>query len=134
MAASAKYLHLTACRYGVARHNSDGTFDTTFGSSGYIFSDKMTEAHDIAVAVDGSFFVAGAFEDFGRSDMAVAKHNADGSLDNSFAGEGVASFPSGRDFGVARRVDFHGSDGLILAGSIREEGGYADFAVLRVRR
>ncbi len=66
--------------------------------------------------------------------MAVAKHNADGSLDNSFAGEGVASFPSGRDFGVARRIDFHGSDGLILAGSIREEGGHADLALLRVRR
>ncbi|MCZ6671668.1 MAG: hypothetical protein O7C75_01890 [Verrucomicrobia bacterium] len=58
--------------------------------------------------------------------MAVAKHNADGSLDNSFAGDGVASFPSGRAFGVARRVDFHRSDGLILAGSIREEGGYAE--------
>lgn len=124
----------TSKGYVVARHHADGSLDTTFGSKGYRFSALMTEAHDIAVDQDGSFFVAGAFENLGRSAMAVAKHRPDGSLDTTFSGDGVASFPSGRNHAVARRVDFHGADGLILAGSTLAEGGHADFAVIRMRR
>ncbi len=120
--------------YVVARHRVDGTLDTTFGSKGYRFSPLMIAANAIAIAPDGSFFVAGAFERLGRTAMAVAKHRPDGSLDTTFAGSGVAVFQSGRSHGVARQVALHGADGLILAGSILAEGGHADFAVLRVRR
>ena len=118
----------------VARHLADGTLDTSFGTKGYRFSTLMTEAHDIEVAPDGSFYVAGAVENLGRSAIAVAKQRPDGTMDAAFSGTGVAVFPSGRNHGVARRIAFHGPNGFVLAGSILAEGGHADFAVVRVRR
>lgn len=118
----------------LARHLADGTLDMSFGTKGYRFSALMTEAHDIEVAPDGLFYVAGAVENLGSSAMAVARHRPDGAMDIAFSGTGVAAFPSGRKHGVARRVAFHGADGLVLAGSVLAEGGHADFAVLRVRR
>lgn len=118
----------------LARHLADGTLDASFGTKGYRFSALMTEAHDIEVAPDGLFYVAGAVENLGSSAMAVARHRPDGAMDTAFSGTGVAAFPSGRKHGVARRVAFHGADGLVLAGSVLAEGGHADFAVLRVRR
>lgn len=118
----------------IARHNADGTLDATFGTMGYRFSALMTEAHDIVVAPDGTFYVAGSVENLGRSVMAVSKHRPDGTMDTTFSGDGVASFPSGRNHGVARRVAFQGADGLVLAGSVLAEGGHADFAIVRVRR
>lgn len=118
----------------IARHGVDGTLDTTFGTKGYRFSTLMTEAHDIVVAPDETFYVAGSVENLGRSAMAVSKHRPDGTMDTAFSGDGIASFPSGRTHAVARRIAFHGADGLLLAGSVLAKGGHADFAVVRVRR
>jgi hypothetical protein len=124
----------TQIAYAGAMDSAGGTLDTSFGTGGYRFSPVMTEAHDIEVAPNGTFYVAGAVERLGRSAMAVARHRSDGAIDTAFSGTGVAAFPSGRNHGVARRLAFHGADGLVLAGSILAEGGHADFAVVRVRR
>jgi uncharacterized delta-60 repeat protein len=120
--------------YVVARHLADGALDTSFGANGYVFSPGLTEAHDLVLLPDGSFYVAGAFERLGRTSMAVGRHRADGTLDTGFAGTGVAIFQSGRDHGVARAAALHGNDGLLLVGDIQQPGSHSDLAVIRVRR
>jgi uncharacterized delta-60 repeat protein len=73
--------------FELARYNSDGTLDNGFGNGGIvtthfgaIFSNNSSEA----VAIDnlGRIVVAGSSD----GDAALARYNADGSLDTTFGG------------------------------------------------
>jgi uncharacterized delta-60 repeat protein len=80
--------------FGVARYNADGRLDISFGTVGEVVTDfgpfeDVAEA--VAVQPDGKIVVAGTT--FGEdpptgidrpSDFALARYNADGSLDTSF--------------------------------------------------
>ncbi len=79
----------------VARFNSDGSADTTFGTGGLAEftpgsgADSSTEylPTDMAVQGDGDVVVAGTF----GSAIAVVRLNTDGSLDTSFGSSGMAT-------------------------------------------
>ncbi|MEM6990971.1 MAG: delta-60 repeat domain-containing protein [Myxococcota bacterium] len=120
----------------VAHHLTDGALDMDFGTNGYVTTNDMAQAHDIIVDADGSFYVAGGTEPGlgSEGDIAVAKYAPDGSLDPSFASGGVGVYTLGMDFEVAASLDFHGDDGLVVGGSVRDTGGFDDFAIARVLR
>ncbi|MEM7157459.1 MAG: hypothetical protein AAF799_31730 [Myxococcota bacterium] len=118
--------------YVVARHAPDGTLDLSFGTDGYVDSLGMSRAHDIAVDDDGSFYLAGDLEGLGEStDISVAKHMPDGTPDPSFGNGGFAVFDSGSDTETVYAIEFHGDDGLAIAGHVRNDG-FSDVAVLRL--
>ena len=72
----------------VARYNTDGSLDTSFGggdgvvttSFGGPAADSLTS---LVVQLDGKIVVAGGG---GNYDLAIARYNGDGSLDTSFGG------------------------------------------------
>jgi uncharacterized delta-60 repeat protein len=69
--------------FALARYNSDGSLDPTFGSGGKVMSDfrgSIDEVHGIAQQADGKLIVAGA----SYPDAIVARYNLDGTLDSSF--------------------------------------------------
>lgn len=79
--------------FGVVRYNADGRLDISFGTVGEVVTDfgpfeDVAEA--VAVQPDGKIVVAGTtygpLNPFGDrdSDFALARYNADGSLDTSF--------------------------------------------------
>lgn len=73
------------CWFTVARYNTDGTLDASFGDGdGRVFTDfgGPDEARDVAVQPDGRIVVAGTSG--GR--VALARYNADGSPDTAFGG------------------------------------------------
>lgn len=84
----------------VARYNADGTLDTTFGGGdGFVLTDfapdNVTDvagyedaANAVALLPDGDFVVVGSSRLGFRGDIAVARYNADGTLDTSFSGDG----------------------------------------------
>lgn len=96
----------------------------------------MNQAHDIALVENGEFYLCGSIEEFSgaRSMFGVAKHGADGALDPGFAGDGIAEFTPGRDYGVAKRLALHGADALVVIGDIRDDGSFTDWAAIRVLR
>lgn len=63
-------------------------------------------SHTITVQPDGKILLAGA-SDTGVSDLdfSIVRLNADGSLDNTFSGDGKVSFPIGTYMGVAGPID-----------------------------
>ncbi|HEX5154604.1 MAG TPA: T9SS type A sorting domain-containing protein [Parafilimonas sp.] len=78
----------------VARYNIDGTLDATFGDWGKVFTDWGSNYSERGFAIaldsiDNKFYVGGytgaVVENY---DLAIAKYNADGNLDNSFGVEG----------------------------------------------
>ncbi|NMH27771.1 delta-60 repeat domain-containing protein [Flavobacterium silvaticum] len=67
----------------IVRLNSDGSYDTTFNASGN-GATGGTAVFDIKY-VDGKIFVGGKFDNFnGVNKRAIARLNADGSLDTAF--------------------------------------------------
>ncbi len=76
--------------FAVARYNTDGSLDTAFDGDGLVTFDFLGTI-DIAAAVaiqgDGRIVVAGRTFN-GLEKFAVARLNTDGSLDNSFDGDG----------------------------------------------
>src|SRR5438309_5026712 len=90
----AGYSDLVDPRYGfaLARYNSDGTLDTTFGIDGRVTTDFFGYgdfAYALAIQPDGKIVAAGTADLIsGYSDFALARYNKDGSLDQTFGSKG----------------------------------------------
>ncbi|MFL5244963.1 MAG: hypothetical protein ACJ8FY_22910 [Gemmataceae bacterium] len=87
--------------FAVARLNSDGSFDSSFGTGGevflphFIYSNENDSASGVALDSSGRIVVAGTAN---SSNFALARLNADGSLDTSFGNGGEAVVPQFSNF------------------------------------
>ncbi len=115
--------------FGLARFNSDGTLDPSFGVGGKVTTafGPTVKVHAITIQGDGKILVVGNT----TSDIAIARYNSDGSLDTSFDTDGKVT----TDFGLGRREFGYSvsllSDGKILVGGYSEAAGDADFILAR---
>ncbi len=79
-------------RFLLLRYNGDGTLDTTFSGDGKVttnFTRRQDSAWGLAIQPDGKIVAAGDAGLRGRdSRFAVARYNADGTLDSTFGGDG----------------------------------------------
>jgi uncharacterized delta-60 repeat protein len=82
--------------FGVARFNTDGSLDTSFGNGGMVMTDMgsmFDAAYALAVQTNGKIVVVGQTE--GNSyDFAMARYNSDGSLDGNFGNGGIVTTTS----------------------------------------
>jgi uncharacterized delta-60 repeat protein len=69
----------------LARFNTNGTLDTTFGTGGLAVYNNSNGAFGLAIQSDGKIVTAGATE----LKLAVVRFNTDGTLDNTFGTAGV---------------------------------------------
>jgi uncharacterized delta-60 repeat protein len=76
--------------YAIVRYKPDGTLDSSFGTNGHVFVDfgDTDEATCVAIQNDGKILVAGFSVNGTDTDFSLARLNTDGSLDNSFDGDG----------------------------------------------
>src|SRR5437870_6272102 len=108
--------------FAVARYNTDGTLDTTFGSRGKVRTDFPGLAavpSSVVIQPDGKIVVAGgAFPLFTfAGNFEVVRYNPNGSLDTSFGSGGIVptTFPEGSyAFDVALQPDGK----IIAAGTV----------------
>ena len=130
----AGYVHNGAnSDFALARYNSDGTLDTTFGDGGIQSTDFGSEdfGQSVAVQSDGKIVVAGyAYTGFDGTSLAVARYNADGTLDASFGTSGklTTDFYGGNDAAYSLAVQ---SDGKIVVAGCTQEGDSDLFALAR---
>jgi uncharacterized delta-60 repeat protein len=90
--------------FGLARYNTDGSLDTTFGTGGKVVTSFVNNANElprgIALAPDGKLVVTGDVRHpivipvGSHSDVAVARYNTNGTLDPSFDGDGKLVYDS----------------------------------------
>ena len=108
-----------ASQFAVARFNVDGSLDTTFNGDGRVitsFSAGDDVGSGIAVQSDDKIVVVGTSDDGGgASQFAVARFDADGSLDTTFNGDGklTTSFFAGSDVGSGIAVQSDDKIGII---------------------
>jgi len=99
----------------VARFNTNGSFDPSFGGVGYVTNTPLLsdKAKDVAIQADGKIVVAGDSTVTGDSDVTVMRLNANGTFDTSFNATGYirTDLGSAGDLGEALQIQ---SDGKIL--------------------
>jgi uncharacterized delta-60 repeat protein len=128
--------------FGVARYNTDGTLDATFGTGGLATTSIFTSADlvkDVALQADGKIIVVGDTSppSSSDSDFTVVRYDTDGSLDTTFGTGGIAragvssspSFPNHVDNVSAVAIQIDG--GIVVAGWTFANGGQTDYAVMR---
>ncbi len=122
-------------KFALARYNSDGTLDASFGGGGKVMTDFTPwgdEAKGVAIQADGKIVAAGVAADAAGvaadsahpSKFALARYNSDGTLDASFGGGGkVMTYVSAWDaaYGVAIQADGK----IVAAGSSRSQSRFA---------
>jgi uncharacterized delta-60 repeat protein len=107
--------------FALARYDSDGTLDATFGSGGIVTTD-LTSGDDIAYGMaiqsDGKIVAAGSATpgSVWRPAWALARYDSDGALDTTFGGDGTVVTKFGV-WGVACAVTLQANGKIVAVGT-----------------
>jgi uncharacterized delta-60 repeat protein len=115
--------------FALARYNTDGTLDTTFGTGGKVktdFAGSFDEIVDLQQQPDGKLVAAGTSSSLSTGfDFAVARYNPDGSLDGTFGvGGKTTTDAGGQEYASGLAQQSNGK--LVLVGQVA-----GDFGVVR---
>jgi uncharacterized delta-60 repeat protein len=111
--------------FALARYNTDGSLDTTFGNAGQVFAGSTVgtdRAYAVLIQPDGKIVVAGHMiaSNGINNDFAVARYLSTGAPDTSFGSGGVAALSiSNRDFAYTAALQADGS--IVLAGEVGDD-------------
>jgi uncharacterized delta-60 repeat protein len=128
--------------FALARYNADGSLDNTFHGDGKETTSilAVSYATSLALQPDGKIVVAGAAiqggfgPGAGQSYVAVARYNADGSLDKSFDNDGTLTTYWGSNDLVGSGVAVQADGKVVVAGTMSAAGPtgqHTYFVVLR---
>ena len=112
----------------VARFNSDGSPDMTFGTRGrstFRFSQSAEQVYGLTIQSDGKIVLAGSKGTGGHSAFALARLTARGELDTSFNQSGIVATSFGKNSRAsAQDVAVLPNGNIMVAG-----GAIGDFAI-----
>jgi|GEM_PF-1332377 len=117
----------------LVRYDSQGLPDSTFGVDGRVttaFQANGGSAFALLALADGRLLLAGDAFNGSHTDFALARYQADGSLDTAFGQQGrvMTDFDGRDDRAVGLAVQ---TDGLIVLAGQALKGSQPDFAVAR---
>ncbi|OGU06404.1 MAG: hypothetical protein A2075_07560 [Geobacteraceae bacterium GWC2_58_44] len=118
--------------FALARYNADGSLDSSFGTGGKVttdFASSYDYANSVAIQADGKIIAAGSANN-GTNDFALARYNADGSLDPGFGtgGKVTTDFASHYDYADSVAIQ---ADGKIIVAGNTFNGTNNNFALAR---
>jgi uncharacterized delta-60 repeat protein len=118
--------------FALARHNADGSLDTSFGSGGSVTTNLggIDEGFDVALQPDGKIVMVGRSGGPTGFDFGVVRYDTDGSLDTGFGTGGMVrtDFAGGADYAHGVVIQ---ADGKIVAAGHARLGTDNDFALAR---
>ncbi len=117
----------------IARFNSDGTLDTTFGNSGKVIqpigsSDDIGQS--LVILPDGKILLGGFCYNRSNKDFCIARFNSDGILDTTFGNSGKVIQPIGSSDDIGRSLVIQ-PNGKILLGGFCYNRNNDDFCIAR---
>lgn len=113
----------------LARHNSDGALDTSFGSGGkaiFTYPTYTPNGRGMAIQSDGRIVVVGSWYNGTNTDIAVARWTSAGVLDTTFNSTGYVTAGIGRGQDVEIQ-----NDGKILVAGDSDSPPVGGFIVAR---
>ena len=108
--------------FALARYNSDGSLDTSFGQDGIVTTDLDNSFDDGIAAVlvqpNGQILVTGTSELLQTFNwvFALARYNPDGSLDTSFGNQGTIMTDLGISQDTGNAIALQPDGGIVVAG------------------
>jgi uncharacterized delta-60 repeat protein len=114
--------------FALARYNTDGTLDSSFGTNGIVTTDfNSTSDRGLAAVLqaDGKIVVAGE----SGNDVALARYNPDGTLDSTFGTGGKVTTDFGIEEARASAVGLDSAGNIVAAGTFFTSPN--EFLVLR---
>jgi len=112
--------------FTLVRFNADGSLDSTFGSAGVVSTDFKSgndSAYQVRLQADGRIVLAGQSFNGNDYDVALARYNADGSLDDSFGEGGKLTTPIGAGADCGYSLDVLADGRIVVAGQGFAGGG-----------
>ena len=119
--------------FAVARYDSTGTLDNSFGSNGLLntdFNGDFDRINDIVVQPDGKILAAGRTITGVNEDFALVRYDSDGSLDNTFGTNGRVATEIGPNTDMLKTVLLQ-PDNRVIAAGYASNGKNLDFALAR---
>lgn len=121
--------------FAVARFETDGTLDSSFNSTGtetIAIGGDNDYAYALAIQGDGRILLAGRSHNGINYDMAVVRLNPNGSLDNSFDGDGRNLFDLRESHDEVRAMALQTDGKILLVGYSHTAESNYDVAVTRI--
>lgn len=116
--------------YAVARYNTDGTLDNTFGSGGKVvttFTKGDDAAYSFIIQTDGKYLVTGSIGLDNVPYIGLVRYNTDGTLDNTFGNGGKTTHKAGssdsRGYGIVEQLDHK----IVMTGVAADSGSTQKF-------
>ncbi len=122
--------------FALARYNSNGIQDSTFGING-ISTTQIGSTSDFAYSAalqsDGKIVAAGYAEGINKFEFALARYNTDGTLDQSFGENGAVLTQTSISNDYARSVAVQ-NDGKIIAAGYASGPGINNYRIFTLIR
>ena len=123
---------ITKSDFTIVRYNANGSLDTSFGTNGKVVTDfngRNDSAYSVILQSDGKITVAGVADAAvgNITHVALARYNANGSLDTSFGTNGKVV--TGSSDGATSIIQ-QGDSKIVVAGFTSTTTG-GDFALIR---
>ena len=124
-------------RFTLARYNSDGSLDTTFGHDGKVTTGPSFNgpraAHAVALQSDGKIVAAGIAGTgfFVSTNFCLVRYNSDGSLDTSFDTDGIAITDFHSSLDSAQDVIILPNNKIVAVGYTQVANDDLDFGLAR---
>ena len=118
--------------FAVVRYNVNGSLDSSFDGDGIVttnFENSLALASEIILQPDGKIVAAGTVTGAVKS-FALARYNADGSLDTTFGNGGRVVTSTGNENAFLNSVALQSDGRIVVAGYSRPTSNY-DFTVAR---
>jgi len=119
--------------FELIRYNIDGSLDVSFSADGKLttsFGSIADVNYSVTVQQDGKILTVGASHNGNNYDFALARYNADGSLDSTFDGDGKLTTEIGIGDDQAYSVVVQPDGKILVTGSTSNAGNY-DFVIVR---
>jgi len=117
----------------VARFNTNGTPDMSFGTGGSFVSTTERAVFDMALQSDGKIVTCGfQYNSNFYSGFAASRLNSNGTLDNSFGTNGSVRHSFGTVIEQANTIAVQSDGKIVAAGRIETGNNNYDFAMLRM--
>jgi uncharacterized delta-60 repeat protein len=120
--------------FALARYNSNGTLDATYGTGGKVFTDfssGVDQAYSMALQPDGKVVAAGLVGYAGVINIGIARYKTNGNLDSTFGVNGKVITLVGND-SRASAVALQ-PDGKIIIAGCTNYGSASDILLVRYK-